>query len=261
MLMATLSAGCVFRLDQPPRIQQIGIGIHGPGEAIYRNWSTDCLHLHRYDGELLLDRRTIPFRAGSASFNAANTTFGHRWPTTDCRHLVVHFHAVSRGGGARAFPWVRALNEEFESVFELAAEAIGWMRTSPARAQARVWEILWRLAGDAVEGPGYPLAVEKAIRIIESELHEEFSVPDLARRLDISRSHLLRMFRQHLQCGVAEYVRQCRVERAQQLLARSSLSVKEVAYAVGIADLQHFNKTIRATTGFSPREYRQKGDE
>jgi transcriptional regulator GlxA family with amidase domain len=46
------------------------------------------------------------------------------------------------------------------------------------------------------------------------------------------------------------------MERARHLLRESTLSIPAVAAAVGIGDLQAFNKTCRRELGASPRAVR-----
>jgi hypothetical protein len=52
------------------------------------------------------------------------------------------------------------------------------------------------------------------------------------------------------------YLRLLRMERAKELLESSFLSVKEIAYQVGLNDESHFVRDFKATYGFSPALYR-----
>ncbi|GAB3891053.1 hypothetical protein GCM10029964_063590 [Kibdelosporangium lantanae] len=64
------------------------------------------------------------------------------------------------------------------------------------------------------------------------------------------------MFRAETGRTVVAYLRHRRLERARHLLRESTMSIQAVATAVGIADLQAFNKACRRELGASPRAVR-----
>ena len=54
------------------------------------------------------------------------------------------------------------------------------------------------------------------------------------------------------------YLRLLRMERAKVLLESSFLSVKEIAFQVGLNDESHFVRDFKSTYGFSPALYRSR---
>jgi ligand-binding sensor domain-containing protein len=54
----------------------------------------------------------------------------------------------------------------------------------------------------------------------------------------------------------SDFLKQVRMQRACQLLAKSRLSVAEVAYAIGFTDPKYFTKCFKKDTGMTPTEYR-----
>ena len=52
------------------------------------------------------------------------------------------------------------------------------------------------------------------------------------------------------------YLRLLRMDRAKNLLESSFLSVKEIAFQVGLNDESHFVRDFKSTYGFSPALYR-----
>ena len=54
------------------------------------------------------------------------------------------------------------------------------------------------------------------------------------------------------------YLRLLRMERAKDLLESSFLSVKEIAFQVGLNDESHFVRDFKSTYGFSPALYRSR---
>jgi AraC-like DNA-binding protein len=69
---------------------------------------------------------------------------------------------------------------------------------------------------------------------------------------------LARAFRKHHGCTVGEYVRQLRVERAMERLARSDDSLAAIALDVGFADFSHFARVFKRQTGTTPGRFRHE---
>ncbi|MBC8135580.1 MAG: helix-turn-helix transcriptional regulator, partial [Fibrella sp.] len=136
---------------------------------------------------------------------------------------------------------------------------------TPRRAEALVWDLLWRLAegatGDGVESGvavhnREPAAVMRTREAIELRLAEPLRISDLARAVDLSHNHLTRLFHGATGKTVVAYLRERRMERATHLLRHTMLPIKQIAAQVGLGDLHQFNKAIRAATGVSPRTLR-----
>jgi AraC family transcriptional regulator len=68
---------------------------------------------------------------------------------------------------------------------------------------------------------------------------------------------LARSFRRHFGISVAGFLRQVRVEAAQQLLRSSTESLAEIALSAGFADQSHFTRVFHQETGATPLQYRR----
>lgn len=95
-----------------------------------------------------------------------------------------------------------------------------------------------------------------AIREIEERFSEEFSMSELAQRCGLSSTHFNRLFRDLLRMSPSDYVLALRIQEARRMLAMTSKSVAEVAFATGFYDQSHFTKRFRQATGMTPSEYR-----
>lgn len=107
---------------------------------------------------------------------------------------------------------------------------------------------------------GLPEAVERALRVARERWTREGlrgpSLPELARAAGVSEGHLARLFRDAFGCGPAEVLRVTRLERAAQMLARTDMSVAEIATASGFVDPFHFSRAFKQAYGLSPRALR-----
>jgi AraC-like DNA-binding protein len=81
-------------------------------------------------------------------------------------------------------------------------------------------------------------------------------VPDLARVVGLSPSHLTALFRRATGGGVLAHHTSLRMARARQLLDRSPLSIREIAQLIGYEDPLYFSRQFRRVHGISPSEYR-----
>ena len=54
----------------------------------------------------------------------------------------------------------------------------------------------------------------------------------------------------------ADFLKEARMKRAQQLLASTMRGVNEIAYGCGFSDPKYFSKCFKSTVGMSPSEYR-----
>lgn len=94
--------------------------------------------------------------------------------------------------------------------------------------------------------------------IIAENYHEEsFGLPDLCRRIAMSRSQLFRKMKALIDTSPSEYIRKYRLARARDLLLAGEHNVSEVCYATGFKNLAHFSKSFQEEFGNSPSEFRR----
>jgi AraC-like DNA-binding protein len=84
---------------------------------------------------------------------------------------------------------------------------------------------------------------------------------DLDRLADVaglSKYHFHRLFAATYGRTPAAYVSERRIERAQDLLRATNLTVTEVCHGVGFSSLGSFSSTFRRIVGDSPSEFQQR---
>jgi AraC-like DNA-binding protein len=108
-------------------------------------------------------------------------------------------------------------------------------------------------------GNGYKInnMVAKTMEYIGSHYMENISVSTVASHLNISTSHLSRLFKQWTACPPYEFIVLTRITRAKQMLCTTSLSIKEIAYAVGYNSEVNFITSFTAKVGASPGNFRK----
>ena len=254
-------------LAEPPRIEWISAGRHGRhAREDYRLPELWCLHLYRWTGALLVNEVAFPVSPGYVSIVAPDSPLSHFFRTQDppAVHLTCGFRLAAPGAGANVLlPVMSDTGESFGTIHAAYEKAIGVFGATPRRAEAIVWDILWRLAesansiGSANAAPrSEPLAVTRTREAIELRLAESLRVESLAHCAGLSHNHLTRLFHAATGKTVVAYIRERRMERAMRLLRHTTIPIKQVAAQVGLPDLHQFNKAIRAATGVSPRSVR-----
>jgi AraC-like DNA-binding protein len=74
----------------------------------------------------------------------------------------------------------------------------------------------------------------------------------------LSKYHFLRLFRATYGMTPMEYVSKRRIERAQDLLRATNLTVTEVCFAVGFSSLGSFSSRFRSVVGETPSEFQRR---
>src|SRR5215510_1902953 len=100
-------------------------------------------------------------------------------------------------------------------------------------------------------------ALRRVREYVQVHLSESIDLSLLAGVAGLSMHHFAREFKQSAVCAPHHYLIQKRVERAQQLLAQTGLSLAEIACAVGFSDQGHLARHFRGLLGTTPREFRR----
>lgn len=77
----------------------------------------------------------------------------------------------------------------------------------------------------------------------------------LSKELEVSLSHLARLFKSELGVSLVDYRNQLRMDRFLELLERGSSSLIDVARAAGFGSYAQFHRVFRAHHGQTPRQY------
>jgi AraC family transcriptional regulator len=91
---------------------------------------------------------------------------------------------------------------------------------------------------------------------IDTHLHQEIKLTDLASLLGMSQFHFSHQFKQATGISPYQYLLQQRIERAKQLLKRSDRSIADIALTCGFNSHSHLSKQFRQLTETTPKAYR-----
>ena len=93
-----------------------------------------------------------------------------------------------------------------------------------------------------------------------ADLHytEPLDLETLAEIAGLSKFHFQRLFKATYGRTPARYLTERRVERAQDLLRATNLTVTEVCHAVGFSSLGSFSSRFRELVGETPSEFQRR---
>lgn len=97
----------------------------------------------------------------------------------------------------------------------------------------------------------------KTLVYIEDHLDEELTLEKLALKSRISPYYFHRLFRAYLGVTVADYIKQLRLQRAQEMLQYTDIPITDIAFNFGYESPAAFTKMFHQLIGKSPRKYRQ----
>ena len=100
--------------------------------------------------------------------------------------------------------------------------------------------------------------LRQAVKYIEEHYAENFKISFMAEKFNMSESHFRKLFKDFTGLSPVEYRNGLRIEHAKELLSRNTVSVSEVALAVGIEDQFYFSRIFKEAEGVSPLRYRKR---
>lgn len=115
------------------------------------------------------------------------------------------------------------------------------------------------LAANAAAFPTSDFAAYRIHHIMNAVLqHPEYthSLEEMAATAGLTPPHFCRVFKRAVGVSPHQYVMKARLERAQEMLAASDLSIAAVAESLGFGSQSHFTRAFRAHAGQTPSAWR-----
>lgn len=117
---------------------------------------------------------------------------------------------------------------------------------------------------NSVTAPEIPTATFSAYRIhhvmnrVLRNPEAQHSLEELADVAGLTPSHFCRVFRKATGLTPHQYVMKTRLDKAQQLLHTTEMSMAQIAEGLGFASQSHFTRAFRQFAGEAPSEFRKR---
>lgn len=93
---------------------------------------------------------------------------------------------------------------------------------------------------------------------IYNHIHDRITVEDLADFTELSPSYLSRLFKKELGISISDYIREKKIEKAQNLLKYSDFSLIEISNYLSFSSQSHFIQVFEKAAGLTPKKYRDR---
>lgn len=118
-------------------------------------------------------------------------------------------------------------------------------------------ELLAFVTRDLDKSNKLPGWLKKAHELINDSCNSRITISEIADIIGIHPIHLARTFRRFFNCSPGEYLRQCRMNFATNLLLTSEKSLAEIALLSGFADQSQFTRSFKKNMNTTPQKFRQ----
>ena len=90
---------------------------------------------------------------------------------------------------------------------------------------------------------------------------QDFSVEELSRDIGLSLGYIRQIFRDEKDITLNDYIINCRIEKAKELLINTDNTAKDISEAVGYYDNRYFYTIFKKKVGMTTEEFRKEGGE
>ena len=99
--------------------------------------------------------------------------------------------------------------------------------------------------------------LREAMTLIENNIEEPLTVPQIANLLGVSQRQLERQFKKNVGCTVVQFGLLKRLQNARLLLISTDMSIRQIATASGFNTMSHFAFSFGKFFGRRPSDYRE----
>lgn len=102
----------------------------------------------------------------------------------------------------------------------------------------------------------YKAKFDEILLYIGQHYTDQLSISSIARQFGFSKFYFARLFKKYSSYSYSDYLNRCRLKAAEYLMARTELSITDIAFQVGFNSLPTFSRLFKQHRGCTPSEYR-----
>jgi AraC family transcriptional regulator len=97
--------------------------------------------------------------------------------------------------------------------------------------------------------------LQQVANFVDRHLDQDIALAELAALVRMSPSYFSSLFKQSTRLTPYQYVIQCRIERAKQLLRQGKSSIADVAHSLGFTHQSHLSRHFKRLVGVTPKAF------
>jgi AraC-like DNA-binding protein len=127
------------------------------------------------------------------------------------------------------------------------------------KASEIVFKIILKLV-DIAEKQNISSTAIKVKDILDQSIYRKITIDEIGLELNLSKSQMSREFKKYYKTTPYQYLLNRRINIAQNLLTKTTLSIKEISDSLCFADEYYFSNIFKKKNGISPLTYRKKNN-
>lgn len=100
---------------------------------------------------------------------------------------------------------------------------------------------------------------EQMCKYIQENYYKKITLQKLAEKFYLSAPQCSNILKKYMKKGLNVYLMEIRINKAKELLDRTSMSVEQISREVGYPNPKYFFRMFKQATTFTPIEYRRRG--
>lgn len=227
--------------------------------------------VHSGSGTLIYDGNTYTVKAGECVFIDCHKPYAQTSGDDLWELSWVHFFGpnmagiyskyLERGGlPVFASKKLSAYKELVETIYA-AANSNSYVRDMELNYMLS--ELLMYLMEDSWHVQKQQMATGKSLNVqqlkeyLDAHYTEHISLDNLAKRFYVSKFYMLRLFKEQFGTTVNDYILQCRINKAKQLLRFTDMTTEAIGDEVGLGGGNYLARMFKKVEGVSPSEFRR----
>ncbi len=171
--------------------------------------------------------------------------------------VIQHLYALNPGRELKIYD-PKSYDNSIELMKNMALQT-----ASPfARAsenQAIIHLLMSRFLSEATNK--IPQVEKRLLRVldyIDENIHHPISIEQLANQIFISKDHLIRLFKKHINTTPVNYINQKKIEKAQLMMLVEEDNIQQLCFRLGFENISYFNRLFKKLTGETPMSYKRR---
>lgn len=108
------------------------------------------------------------------------------------------------------------------------------------------------------ENQEYSKPISISINYIKQNLHYKLTLDDIAEKAKLTSKYLSQLFIKETHITITDYIKQQRIEEAQNMLKFTDKSILEISNSLCFSSQSYFISVFKSITSMTPKHYRNK---